>query len=171
MEGTASPLLFFMSVADIKSQIEQFLQENLDAPEHFLVKVHVGAGKVNEGRVQVLMDSDLGITIDQCATYSRKLGAFLEEADLFEHSYTLEVTSPGLDFPLTTERQFRKNIGRLLVIDLKGGSQVEGKLTGYQPGSLQLEVSEKQKGKKAVVKTVEIPEDQINKAKVTVSFK
>ena len=160
-----------MSVADIKNQIEKFLHDNLEAPEHFLVKVHVGSGKVNEGRVQVLMDSDQGITIDQCASYSRKLGAYLEEADLFEYSYTLEVTSPGLDFPLTTERQFRKNIGRILVVDLKGGNQIEGKLTDYSAGILKLEVSEKQKGKKAVIKSVEVPEDQINKAKVTVSFK
>ncbi len=160
-----------MITTQIKNQIEEFLLQNLDSPQHFLAKVTVGAGKVNEGRVQVLMDSDAGITIDECAVYSRKLGKFLDEADLFEHSYTLEVASPGLDFPLTSERQFRKNIGRILVVDLKEGQKVEGKLVSFESDNLELETSEKTKGKKAVVKMVMVPVQNIAKAKVTVSFK
>jgi ribosome maturation factor RimP len=171
MEGTGSPLFCFMSETEIRQYIETFLDQNLDDPAHFRVKVHVGSGKVKEGKVQVLMDSDSGITIEECAAYSRKLGKFLEEQDLFENSYTLEVASPGLDFPLATERQYRKNIGRLLHLDLKTGQDVEGKLLRYEPNLLELEVSEKTKGKKAAIKTVEIPFDNIAKAKVTVSFK
>jgi ribosome maturation factor RimP len=171
MEGTGSPLFCFMSETEIRQQIETFLDQNLDDPTHFWVKVHVGSGKVKEGKVQVLMDSDNGITIDECAVYSRKLGKFLEERDLFEYSYTLEVASPGLDFPLSSERQYRKNIGRLLHLDLKTGQDMEGKLIRYEPNLLELEVSEKTKGKKAVLKIVEVPFENIAKAKVTVSFK
>jgi ribosome maturation factor RimP len=160
-----------MTTHPVKDQIEGFLIQNLDSPQHFLVKVNVGSGKVNEGRVQVLMDSDTGITIEECAKYSRKLGAFLDENDFFEQAFTLEVASPGLDFPLTSERQFLKNIGRNLAVEIKSGAIVEGKFLSYNAGNIDLEVSEKNKGKKAIVKLVHIPSENILKAKVTVSFK
>jgi ribosome maturation factor RimP len=160
-----------MNSGTAKEQITQFLQENLESTEHFLVQVNVGLGKVQEGKVQVLMDSDSGITIADCAVYSRKLGKFLDEADLFSTAYSLEVASPGLDFPLNSERQFRKNIGRFLVLDLKDGKQLEGKLLDWNPASLELEVHEKSKGKKAVANTLTVEANDIVKAKVTVSFK
>jgi ribosome maturation factor RimP len=69
-----------MTSQEIKELIEAFIRENLDSENHFLVKVSVGSGKVKEGRVQVLIDSDLGITIDECAAYSRKLGKLLDVA-------------------------------------------------------------------------------------------
>lgn len=171
-EGTESPLLhFLMNQTHLSEPITQFLAENLDSPNHFLVKVSVGTGKVTEAKVQVLIDSDLGITIEECAVYSRKLGKFLEEKDLFEHAYTLEVASPGLDFPLNTDRQFAKNVGRKLQIDLKEGSPVEGKLLSFKEKNLELEVEHKQKGKKITLEVIRIPTDNIMKAKVIISFK
>ena len=160
-----------MNSESAKERITQFLQENLESTEHFLVQVHVGLGKVQEGKVQVLMDSDAGITIADCAAYSRKLGKFLDEADMFSTAYSLEVASPGLDFPLSSERQFRKNIGRLLILDLREGKQLEGKLLSWTPSMLELEVHEKSKGKKTTARIIEVQANDIVKAKVTVSFK
>jgi ribosome maturation factor RimP len=160
-----------MTAAAVQNQIEAWLGENLDSPDHFLVKVSVGLGKVQEAKVQVLIDSDSGITIDECAAYSRKLGGFLEENDLLEASYTLEVASPGLDFPLSGERQFRKNIGRLLVVDCVDGTRLEGKLETFGPPGICLLITEKGKGKKVQTREIMLPLDQIKKAKVTVSFK
>ena len=160
-----------MTTSQVKDQIEEFLLQNLESTEHFLVKVTVGSGKVNEGKVQILMDSDAGITIDDGAVYSRKLGKYLDENDFFEYNYTLEVASPGLDFPLTSERQFLKNIGRTLILELKEGASVEGKLLAFEKDILGIETTEKTKGKKVVVNTTEIPLINIAKAKVTVSFK
>jgi len=161
-----------MTFQQIKEHIESFINQNLDSENHFLVQVNIGSGKVQEGKVQILIDSDLGITIEECAAYSRKLGKHLEEADMFENAYTLEVASPGLDFPISTERQFLKNINRQLIVETKaGGAPIEGKLMNYKPDSLQLEVKEKLKGKKAQIKLVDVPLENIVKAKVTVSFK
>lgn len=160
-----------MTSLEIKDQIEKFVLENLDSEDHFLVKVSVGSGKVKEGRIQVLMDSDSGITIDECAAYSRKLGKFLDDADWFENAYTLEVASPGLDFPLSSERQFRKNINRKLIVETKEGKLLEGKLLEFAQEQILLETEEKKKGKKAQIVPVAIPVQDIFKAKVTVSFK
>jgi ribosome maturation factor RimP len=160
-----------MNPVSTKEQIIQFLEENLESEAHFLVQVNIGLGKVQEGKVQVLMDSDSGITIADCASYSRKLGKFLDDSDLFSSAYSLEVASPGLDFPLSTERQFRKNIGRFLLLDTKEGKQLEGKLLSWTPELLDLEVHEKSKGKKTIAKTIQVKATEIVKAKVTVSFK
>lgn len=171
-EGTESPLFFLrMTSTSIQIEIEQFLNQNLDSEHHFLVKVSVGFGKVKEGRVMILMDSDLGITIEECAVYSRKLGKFLEEKDFFELNYTLEVASPGLDFPLTSDRQFIKNINRNLHLEINGDKEINGKLISFSASKLELEVEEKLKGKKATIKLIEVPRENIVKAKVTVSFK
>ncbi len=160
-----------MDAVLLRNEITRFLENNLDSPGHFLVQVNVGLGKVQEGRVQVLVDSDSGITIAECASYSRKLGKFLDEGDFFSLPYHLEVASPGLDFPLHSERQFVKNIGRRLILDMKDGHQVEGKLLTWTPEVLNLEVEEKVKGRKAVTKTIAVSAADIVKAKVTVSFK
>ena len=167
-----SPLVFLMIPQSAKEKIEEFINQNLESESHFLVQVNVGNEKAKSGIVQILLDSDSGITIEECATYSRKTGKFLEENELFENAYTLEVASPGLDFPLSSERQYLKNIGRSILVDLKSEtSPKEGKLISYQNEILLLEVEEKIKGKKAQIKLIEIPADQIIKAKVTVSFK
>ena len=172
MRGPESPLLhFLMNLTNTAEAITQFLSENLDSPNHFLVKVTVGVGKVREGKVLVLIDSDLGITIEECAIYSRKLGQFLEEKDLFEQAYTLEVASPGLDFPISSDRQFAKNVGRKLSIERKEGAPVEGKVLSFKDKNLELEVEVKQKGKKTKSEVVQIPTENIVKAKVIVSFK
>lgn len=160
-----------MNLTHLADPIGKFISENLDSPMHFLVKVSVGIGKVKEAKVLVLIDSDQGITIDECAAYSRKLGKFLEEKDLFEHAYTLEVASPGLDFPLSTYRQFAKNVGRKLTIERKEGGPVEGKVLSFIDKCLELEVESKTKGKKATVSVVQVPIENIVKAKVLVSFK
>lgn len=62
--------------------------------------------------IQVFIDTDAGITIDQCAEISRDLSAVLETQRLFEGMFHLEVSSPGLERPLRLLRQYPKNIGR-----------------------------------------------------------
>lgn len=171
MRGPSGPLFFFMSYQEISQIIEDFIGSHLVDESHFLVKVSVSSGKVKEGRVQVLIDSDSGITIDECAQYSRLLSQFLEEKDLFEQAYTLEVASPGLDFPLKSERQFRKNIGRRLIVETRDGQNKEGELIEWTPEGLRLVIEEKSKGKKAVRTSLFLPFENIVKAKVTVSFK
>lgn len=63
-----------------------------------------------------------GVDLDRCARISRAAGELIDGTDWFEHGYTLEVSSPGLDRPLTTEQDFRYRVGetvRVLFIDPK----------------------------------------------------
>jgi ribosome maturation factor RimP len=52
-----------------------------------------------------------GVRLDECARLSRLVGAIFEEIDLFADGYTLEISSPGLDRPLTTVRDFEYRVG------------------------------------------------------------
>ncbi|ERP32149.1 ribosome maturation factor RimP [Chitinivibrio alkaliphilus] len=69
--------------------------------------------------LRVLADSPDGITLDRCAEISRAISAYLDEVEFGTTPYTLEVSSPGVDRPLTTHGDFARNIGRDVRIRLK----------------------------------------------------
>lgn len=99
-------------------------------------------------KILVLLDSDQGVNIDDCARLSRKIGGELEEGEVLDIAYILEVSSPGLDHPLAMERQYFKNIGRKLRIHTMEGSVCEGTLLEFSNQVLYLETLEKEKNKK-----------------------
>lgn len=83
--------------------------------------------------VRVIVDRDGGVDLADAADLSRELSAALDTDDdhLFAGAaYTLEVTSPGTDRPLTAPRHFRRNIGRLLRIDVDEEHTITGRLAG-----------------------------------------
>jgi len=68
--------------------------------------------------VRVLVDTDGGVTLDQIAEATRLVSSLLDELDVFgDASYTLEVTSPGVDRPLTLPRHWRRNLNRLVKVE------------------------------------------------------
>ncbi|MEW5800372.1 MAG: ribosome maturation factor RimP [Bacteroidota bacterium] len=77
----------------------------------FLVDVVV-RGERSSKVLEVYVDSDSGISLDQCSNISRELSARLDEADLVQGRYRLDVSSPGLDKPLKMLRQYSRNVGR-----------------------------------------------------------
>ena len=84
--------------------------------------------------VRVLVDKDGGVTLDDVADVSRLVSEALDAADeqdptLLGTSYVLEVSSPGVDRPLTEQRHWRRNTGRLVAATLRDGSTVEGRIT------------------------------------------
>lgn len=128
-------------------------------------------------KVVVLLDTDQGITINECATISRQLGKQIEEKNLFgENSYTLEVSSPGVDYPLRQVRQFSKNINRTLQITFLDGTQRNAVLQAVtdnyievQP-EIQIVKGKKVKTEKGADLPFRIEYSQIKQAKVLVSF-
>jgi ribosome maturation factor RimP len=72
--------------------------------------------------LRVIIDADGGVSLADIAVASRELSARLDRSDqMGEHPYTLEVSSPGVDRPLTQPRHWRRAIGRLVVVSLPGG--------------------------------------------------
>jgi ribosome maturation factor RimP len=69
------------------------------------------------------------LSLDEVSTASRAVDEVLESGDLMgPAAYTLEVSSPGVDTPLTSPAQFRRNVGRLVLIQLADEGSVEGRL-------------------------------------------
>lgn len=81
--------------------------------------------------VRVLVDRDGGITLDDVAGLSKALSEALDASDAMgDQPYVLEVTSPGVDRPLTLPRHWRRNVGRLVSVTTTGGERITGRLTG-----------------------------------------
>lgn len=92
-------------------------------------------------RLQVFIDSDKGVTIDDCAAASRLLGAALDREDAIEGSYTLDVSSPGLDRVLARPWHYRNAVGSLIRLrceDEQGKRTIEGRLNGLDDDTLLL---------------------------------
>ncbi|WKN32873.1 ribosome maturation factor RimP [Porifericola rhodea] len=162
---------------NIEVQIEQLVQQILEEqqdPSLFLVDVSVSSAK-NSQKVIIHLDGDEGISIDTCALVSRKLGAIIEEQDLISGSFTLEVSSPGLDLPLKMHRQYTKNIGRRVKVLLQDNTTVKGELSKVEEGQIivqeELKNKSKDKSKKqGGTKEIVIPFQDIKKTNVLASF-
>ncbi|MCO6359421.1 ribosome maturation factor RimP [Roseivirga pacifica] len=153
----------------IKETAEKYLKDD----SYFIVDV-ISKGTAGRTKVLVLLDADEGVNIDDCAELSRALGNDIEENEIIEDAYILEVSSPGLDHPLSMKRQFAKNVGRSLRILLKDGGEIRGKFTAMENDELTIikeESSKKNKKKSTEGETVKIPFGSIEKANVLVSFK
>lgn len=154
---------------NIEQRVRELVEAKIaDRPDLFIVDIKMHPN----GRLIILMDGDNGIGIADCAAISRAVGFHLEEENVIEHAYHLEVSSPGLDYPLGTQRQYQKNVGRNLSIKLaEQPAKREGKLLEVQEEGILIEESIKEKGKKAVLEQNFIPFDQITETKVLISFK
>jgi ribosome maturation factor RimP len=122
-------------IESIRLMTEEILSEE---PVYFLVDLRIKP----TNNVKVFLDGDSGITIEKCVQVNRKLYRKLEESAVFpDGDFSLEVSSAGLDEPLKLLRQYKKNIGRLVEIQLQDGTQREGQLTIVSEEGIVLEVS------------------------------
>lgn len=116
--------------------------------------------------VRVLVDKDGGTTLDDVADVSRVVSDALDAADeqdptLLGPSYVLEVSSPGVDRPLTAPRHWRRNAGRLVAVTPREGAPYDARVVSADDAAVTLEVA----GQPRVV-----PYDEVAKAVVQVEF-
>jgi ribosome maturation factor RimP len=77
----------------------------------------------------VIVDGDTHLSLDQVTSATKAIGEIVESVQsLGETPFTLEVTSPGLDRPLTKVRHWQKNINRLVKVVLQDGSEIKGRI-------------------------------------------
>jgi ribosome maturation factor RimP len=93
--------------------------------------------------LRVAVDKDRGVTMDEISEATKVISRLLDDSDVMgEQPYTLEVTSPGVDRPLTLPRHWRRNQGRLVAVHLDGGAQVTGRIRGTSEESVELEIGD-----------------------------
>lgn len=149
----------------LKETVIKLVDHLVAETDCYVVDIVVSDSKIRR-KVGVFLDSDTGITIDQCSAFSRELGNQLEE--VIEEAFTLEVSSPGADTPLKFERQYVKNIGRSLRVIKTDKTEIKGKLLEVNNGTLVIEPEAK---KKVKPEAVTISLNEIQEAKVIISFK
>jgi ribosome maturation factor RimP len=92
--------------------------------------------------LRVVVDSDHGVSLDDAADISREVSAMLDAANtLGEMPYTLEVSSPGVDRPLTTPSHWRRAAGRLVRVKVAGEGTVEGRVAAADRDGVTLDVA------------------------------
>ena len=127
-------------------------------------------GAARPARITVVADGDQGLDLDSIAALARSASELLDGTDSTSGSatpYVLEVTSPGVDRPLTTEKHFRRARGRKVELTLADGSQLTGRLGEVRAETVRLVVREGGRGSLTVR---ELPMADIVKAVVQVEF-
>ena len=159
----------------IEDRVIQLIEEKIaDRPDLFIVSVEM---LPVSGVLTILVDGDNGIGIQDCAAISRFVGFQLEEESAIEQAYNLQVSSPGIDTPLTFKRQYEKNVNRSLKIKTADEAIREGKLLEVaEDGILILEDVKPpklpgEKSKKVISVESFISFGEIKEAKVVISFK
>lgn len=147
-----------------EGMIRKLAEEKLGEAGTFLTDVVVKQGN----SIHIFIDGDQGVTIDDCVALSRHIESNLNRD---EEDFNLQVSSAGIDQPLKFARQYIKNIGRKLSIELKDGVAITGKLLAADNEKIQLQ-TETKKGRKIIAgDTIELNYTVIVKALCLISFK
>jgi ribosome maturation factor RimP len=113
--------------------------------------------------VRVIVDKDGGVTLDDIADTTRLVSKRLDQDDdlMGELPYTLEVTSPGTDRPLTAVRHWRRNIGRLVKVTRHEGDVLTGRIVDAGDYSARLDVDGT---------CLDVDYDEVRRARIEVEF-
>ena len=149
-------------VITVEKKLNELLSE---LPGYFLVETSVKP----TNNIKVFVDADQGAAIDQLSKINRALYKWVEENLFPNGDFSIEVSSPGLDEALKLDRQYLKNIGRVVEIVLKNGLKKEGKLISVSETEVVIE-EERGKGKKKEVIQHIILKEEIKTTKVQIIF-
>ena len=129
-----------MSTSATRDRLAEQLTGPMDALGLDLEAVDLtSAGKRRVLRVAI--DKDGGVTMDDIADATREVSRVLDDTNAMgEQAYTLEVSSPGVDRPLTLPRHWRRNAGRLVKVTLAEGEPVTGRITASDEDGADLDV-------------------------------
>jgi len=118
---------------------------------------------------RVYVDRSAGVTVDQCADLSRKIGDLLDMEDLIPGRYRLEVSSPGLDRPLVSGADFKRKIGKRVKVFLKesldGRTELIGEIRDLQEENVVLRLESTEPKRKAEEEKV-VPLKMVAKARI-----
>ena len=156
-----------MSTETQKIQVELLLASLMqEEPSYFVVNFKIKP----TNNFKIFIEGDNGITIEKCVQLNKKLYQLIEEAGYYPNGdFSLEISSPGIEEPLKSIRQYKKNIGRLIEIILTDDTQKEGKLIEVSETGITIEFTQG-KGKKAITQQLVILFSNIKTTTVQIKF-
>ena len=150
-----------MEITDRVREIAEVYLKDHDIEIIDMVFRREGSGLV----LRIVADTSQGITVSECASLNNFLSEALDREDVIQDRYTLEVSSPGLDRPIKTDRDFERSMGKALEFTtfeaIDGRKAHEGVLVGMDKDNLVIE----RQGISAV-----IPRSKIALARLKVEF-
>ena len=150
---------------DLKKKISELAGSVAEQQAVEVVDVEL-SGSSRKLLIRIFLDKEKGVTLDDCSHFSRALSALLDVEDPVPAAYILEVSSPGLDRPLKALKDFQRSIGKLVRIITKSRIEEQnvftGRLTGVEGENITLSFNDKE---------IEIPFDQISKARLEIELK
>ena len=112
--------------------------------------------------LRVAVDKDGGVTLDDVAEATREISRVVDASDVMgEQPYTLEVTSPGVDRPLTLPRHWRRNVGRLVKVTTADGETMTGRILEQDEDQATLDVDGSRQA---------VPFEKVGKAHIQIEF-
>ena len=148
----------------VRKLVDEALEEN---DSLFLIELSF----LPNNKIKVVVDGDQGISVKECVRISRNVEHNLDRE---EEDFALEVTSPDITQPLSNQRQYKKNINRILKVKTEEG-EVEGTLVAVDKEGISLQWKAREpkpvgKGKVTVEKHATIAFTNIKEAKVKITF-
>lgn len=151
-------------MTDILDKITLLAEPLLEGSDMFIVSIK----NKPTNNIKLYLDADSGLSIEKSAKVNRALYKLIEEQELFpDGDFSLEVSSPGIDEPLMSDRQYKKNVGRKVAVTLNDETEKVGLLKEVDDSSMVIEVK---LPKKQGVESVTIPLADVKKTVVQISF-
>jgi ribosome maturation factor RimP len=145
--------------------IGEMLESAINSLGYELVGVEYRSGGHGGGLLRVYIDSEQGISVDDCQTVSYQVSGILDVNDPIPGHYTLEVSSPGMDRLLFRPDDYRRFAGSLVKLRLAwpvdGRRKFKGRLQGLDDGNVLLELDGEQ---------VNLPLDQVEQARLVPEY-
>ena len=128
----------------LKARIQELAEQVAASMGLEIILVEIKGGS-SRPIVRTYIDRPGGVTLDDCERLSKRLSVVLDVEDWIPCSYTLEVSSPGLDRPLVREADFARFVGRSARVrtrlPVEGQRNFKGKILRVAPGKVELEVA------------------------------
>ena len=112
----------------IQEALTELLTPAVENAGFFLEQVHI-ANPGNHRIVTCVVDGSKPLNLDEVTVVSRLISELLDQTPLIDDAFTLEVTSPGVDRPLTQRRHWEKNVTRVIAMVFNDGSTLTARLT------------------------------------------
>ena len=140
----------------LKDQISDLITPALTSADYFLEDINI----VTPGKhriITIIVDGEKALNLDQVTVATKLISELLDQASFMgETPFTLEVTSPGIDRPLTLPRHFAKNHDRLLKVTKNDGEVVTGRITANTENDVTLTVAVKKELVEHVISLTDI---------------
>ena len=154
---------------DLKKIVTELVETFIDRDDIFLVEVNIKGNPANQ-KIQVFIDGDQSVDVDECSKISRKISDELEERDIIEGRYVIEVSSPGVDKSLKFIRQYPKHVGRELEVVTIDKKKYQGKLLSVIEEEIEISIKSNKVKKKLNSQSLKLSFNEIEKANVVLRF-